>query len=456
MRKRSIAVLSIIALAVTGITGYAVYNSNRVVPVEVRTREIGKGDITSTLLSSGRITTENSKSYFGSNLLVKEVYVKVGDRVEAGTPLVEFDTTDLETAVKQAEIQKSSAALQRASAADATATAKKTKSTMESQLAAAKAALAASEKAVEEARKNLVNTELLETIITGIRNGAEPSATVPEVTDPELSEEDVKLISSDSFKIIIQELIKQNELNTVISSLSQALAQVPAVSDSQVKLLDNSVKAADLALTTARNRLVSAKGVLTAEFPGIVTYIGAVEGSYATVQTAAVTIKDDRTVYVAVELVQNDALKVTPGMPAKITYGGKEYSGSLSYLNPAATSVQSPLTGVSVASTGEATLGAKVKVDSPQGMIIDFTADVEITLDERTDVVSVPVEAVIFKKGGITTVFTVENGIATEREFEAGLSSVASVEVISGLEAGSVVVLNPPEGLVSGEAVNVK
>jgi HlyD family secretion protein len=455
MRKRSIAVLSIIALAVTGITGYAVYNSNRVVPAEVRTREIEKGNITATLLSSGKITSENSKSYFGSNLLVKEVYVKVGDRVEAGTPLVAFDTTDLETAVKQAEIQKSSAALQRASAADATATARKTKSTMESQLSAAKAALAASERAVEEAKKNLVNTELVDTIIEEIKTKGVPADTVPAVTDPALSEEDVKLLNSENFKIIIQEIIKQNELSTVISSLSQALAQVPAVSDSQVKLLDNSIRAADLALTTARNRLVSAKGVLTAEFPGIVTYVGAVEGSYATVQTAAVTIKDDRTVYVAVELVQNDALKVSPGMPAKITYGGKEYSGSLSYLNPAATSSQSPLTGVSV-STGEPTLGAKVKVDSPQGMIIDFSADVEITLDERADVVSVPVEAVIFKKGGITTVFTVENGIATEKEFEAGLSSVSSVEVVSGLEAGAMVVLNPPEGLASGEAVNVK
>ena len=455
MRKRSIAVLSIIALAVTGITGYAVYNSNRVVPAEVRTREIEKGDITATLLSSGKITSENSKSYFGSNLLVKEVYVKVGDRVEAGTPLVAFDTTDLETAVKQAEIQKSSASLQRASAADATAAARKTKSTMESQLAAAKAALAASERAVEEARKNLVNTELVDTIIEEIKTTGVPADTVPAVTETGLSEEDVKLINSENFKIIIQEIIKQNELSTAISSLSQALAQVPAVSDSQVKLLDNSIRAADLALTTARNRLVSAKGVLTAEFPGIVTYVGAVEGSYATVQTAAVTIKDDRTVYVAVELVQNDALKVSPGMPAKITYGGKEYSGSLSYLNPAATSSQSPLTGVSV-STGEPTLGAKVKVDSPQGMIIDFSADVEITLDERTDVVSVPVEAVIFKKGGITTVFTVENGIATEKEFEAGLSSVSAVEVLSGLEAGAMVVLNPPEGLASGEAVTVK
>ena len=455
MRKRSIAVLSIIALAVTGITGYAVYNSNRVVPAEVRTREIEKGDITATLLSSGKITSENSKSYFGSNLLVKEVYVKVGDRVEAGTPLVAFDTTDLETAVKQAEIQKSSASLQRASAADATVAARKTKSAMESQLAAAKAALAASERAVEEARKNLVNTELVDTIIEEIKTTGVPADTVPAVTDPGLSEEDVKLINSENFKIIIQEIIKQNELSTAISSLSQALAQVPAVSDSQVKLLDNSIRAADLALTTARNRLVSAKGVLTAEFPGIVTYVGAVEGSYATVQTAAVTIKDDRTVYVAVELVQNDALKVSPGMPANITYGGKEYSGSLSYLNPAATSSQSPLTGVSV-STGEPTLGAKVKVDSPQGMIIDFSADVEITLDERTDVVSVPVEAVKFKKGGITTVFTVENGIATEKEFEAGLSSVSAVEVLSGLEAGAMVVLNPPEGLASGEAVTVK
>lgn len=59
----------------------------------------------------------------------------------------------------------------------------------------------------------------------------------------------------------------------------------------------------------------------------------------------------------------------------------------------------------------------------------------------------VPAEAIV-RRGQVTSVFVVENGIARLR-----LVSVRGTEVLAGLSAGETVVLSPPEGLADGRAV---
>ncbi|HSP48459.1 MAG TPA: hypothetical protein VLN47_10335, partial [Clostridiaceae bacterium] len=70
MKLKTMVISGILLATVVGITGYAVVNSNREVPVTVRSAEVAYGDVSSYLLSSGSIRSKFEKQYYGSNLLI--------------------------------------------------------------------------------------------------------------------------------------------------------------------------------------------------------------------------------------------------------------------------------------------------------------------------------------------------------------------------------------------------
>lgn len=418
MKLKTIVISGILIATVVGITGYAVVNSNREEVVPVRSAEVAYGDVSSYLLSSGSIRSKFEKQYYGSNLLIKEIFIKVGDRVVAGDKLLEFDTRDLQAAVSQAELQRDNAVLQKNQTVTAAANAKESKKTIDGQLAAAKKQLATSTANLEAALK-----------------------------DP---------LSIENISIIAKETQTLSGLESSISALTQARAQIPSVSSTQLKLLDNTIKTAELALDTARNRLTNSNGTLTADFAGVITAVNGTANTIATIQNPVVTLKDDTQVFVELNLGKSDAVKAKVGQAAIIKYNSIDYEGTLSFLNPAATSAVSGISGSlagAASGAGDVSLGAKVDVNNPAGMILDFEADVEILIDRRTNVVTVPIEALIYRKAGEAYVFVIEAGVAAERKVEIGLVSDTVVEVISGLAEKETVILNPPTELVNGKKV---
>jgi HlyD family secretion protein len=64
------------------------------------------------------------------------------------------------------------------------------------------------------------------------------------------------------------------------------------------------------------------------------------------------------------------------------------------------------------------------------------SADVEIILDRRDDVLRIPSSAVA--EGG--SVLVLDNGVLQERTIESGLRNWRYVEVVSGLREGEIVV----------------
>lgn len=79
----------------------------------VKTSSVVKGDVKSYLSTTAVIKAKSSKDYFGQQLKVSKVNVKVGDSVIKGQVLVTFDITDINTSIRQAEIQYNNAVLQR-------------------------------------------------------------------------------------------------------------------------------------------------------------------------------------------------------------------------------------------------------------------------------------------------------------------------------------------------------
>jgi HlyD family secretion protein len=81
--------------------------------------------------------------------------------------------------------------------------------------------------------------------------------------------------------------------------------------------------------------------------------------------------------------------------------------------------------------------------DSDSSLRTGMSCNAEIIVAQYTDVVYVPVTAVLRVKGK-HVVYVVEDGSYTERQVEAGLDDNMMIRIISGLDEGEVVLMTPP------------
>ncbi|MEQ8155892.1 MAG: efflux RND transporter periplasmic adaptor subunit [Clostridiaceae bacterium] len=113
MKKKKIVKIAGIILAIALIVSggvRAAANKNK--GLSVRTSRAENKDLKSYLSTTGVIESAKSKDYYASQLKVTKINVKTGDKVKKGDVLVTFDTSDLDSAVKQAQISYNNAQLQ--------------------------------------------------------------------------------------------------------------------------------------------------------------------------------------------------------------------------------------------------------------------------------------------------------------------------------------------------------
>jgi multidrug efflux pump subunit AcrA (membrane-fusion protein) len=79
---------------------------------------------------------------------------------------------------------------------------------------------------------------------------------------------------------------------------------------------------------------------------------------------------------------------------------------------------------------------------SPRGLRPQMTAEVEIDVERRSQVLSIPVGAVAFE-GGKDYCYVEVDGLLERREVTLGESTSELLEVTSGLEEGDEVALDP-------------
>lgn len=84
--------------------------------------------------------------------------------------------------------------------------------------------------------------------------------------------------------------------------------------------------------------------------------------------------------------------------------------------------------------------------------LIGSVVDVDLTVQEKPHVLTVPVEAV-FLKSGKSYVYTVQNGKAILTPVETGMTEKDRVEILSGLKSGDIIVAIQPGRLFDGAPV---
>ncbi len=212
---------------------------------------------------------------------------------------------------------------------------------------------------------------------------------------------------------------------------------------------------ADVAAAEAKlkaTRVEQGRTVLYAPFDGTVAKIVGEVGEYSTpsppgVPTPpAIDLIDDSCLYVKAPMDEVDAPKIAAGQPVRISLDAlpkQSFPGTVKRVAPYVSAVEKQARTVDV----EALFDDPA---APGKLLVGYSADIEIILDVRADVVRVPTSAL--QEGGRVLVAG-GDGRLVERQLKTGLANWEYTEVVDGLAAGERVVTSlEREGVKAGAA----
>jgi HlyD family secretion protein len=204
----------------------------------------------------------------------------------------------------------------------------------------------------------------------------------------------------------------------------------------------------------AATRVEQGRTVLYAPFDGVVAKIVGEVGEYSTpsppgVQTPpAIDLIDPSCLYISAPMDEVDAPKVKVGQPARITidaYGKRQFEARVRRVAPYVTAVEKQARTVDV----EVDFA---KPEEIKELLVGYSANVEIVLEVRDQVLRVPTAALL--EGGRVLVYRSDDGKLEERKLKTGIANWEYTEVVEGLQAGERVAVSlEKEGIKAGAYV---
>lgn len=220
-------------------------------------------------------------------------------------------------------------------------------------------------------------------------------------------------------------------------------------------------KAAEAQTTVSEAQLKAAQAqlertILTAPFPGVVADINGELNEYVTpsppgIQTLPVIdLIEPGCFLVSAPIDEVDAPKIKPGLPALITldaWRGRDFPGIVTRVGSYVIDLEKQ------ARTVEVELAFN-NPDDLKALLVGYSADVDIILETRADVLRIPTEALLESH----YVYVVDtDGKLEKRRIETGLGNWTLTEVTAGLEEGQQIVTTPgAEGVKEGITVKAK
>lgn len=226
-----------------------------------------------------------------------------------------------------------------------------------------------------------------------------------------------------------------------------------ARAEAEAKQASCATAKADVAQAEARVRVTEIEQgriALYAPFDGTVAKIVGEVGEYSTpsppgVPTPpAIDLIDTSCLYVKAPLDELDAPKIKPGQTVRIrldAYANRVFAGKVKRVAPYVTAVEKQARTVDV----EVDF---VDPDEARGLLVGYSADVEILLDTRDDVLRIPTAAL---REGNRVLLLDRDGYLVERSIKPGLANWEYTEVRDGLQSGDRIVLSlEKEGVKPG------
>jgi HlyD family secretion protein len=365
--------------------------NNQIDPSKLATVE--KGDIARSVVATGKIEplakVEVKSKASG---LVKQVFVNYSDWVKKGQVLVELDKEEL-----QAQVRESRAALMAAQAAEQSATA-----TYE---------------------KNKVEAE------------------APDLPFLKANMDRGRQLKSQG---LIAQAVLEDAERTYQMALNKQMSALRNIAVSRAEIARAKAGAAEAEATLDRAEENLRNATIVSPMDGIVlsrdVEVGDAVSSILVLGSQAtkiMTLGDVSDVYVLGKVDEADIGKVYLGQPARIvveSFKDKKFSGKVTKISP-----------LGVEKDNVTTFEVRVSIRNPGGELrANMSANAEIILQEKKDVLLVPESAVVYDRQRNTFLevpdLTSEKG---RRQVRAtlGISNGVKTELIAGLKAGDKVIL---------------
>ncbi len=206
----------------------------------------------------------------------------------------------------------------------------------------------------------------------------------------------------------------------------------------------------EAALAVAQDALERSR--LRAPFAGTVAEINGEVGEFITPSPVgiptppAIDLVDNTCLYIAAPIDEVDAPQIETGMPAQITmdaFPGQRFAGHVRRIAPYVLDLEKQARTVEI----EAEF-----VNPTEKLLPGYSADVEVILAARSDVLRVPTQAII--KGNSVLVYDAPSRTLKARDISVGIRNWEFTEVTQGLRDKEQVVLSVDrEGVADGATV---
>lgn len=243
-------------------------------------------------------------------------------------------------------------------------------------------------------------------------------------------------------------LTSQADLDTATAAAGTAAAQVAAARAALARAEQTRDAArrrvAQGRAETARARDQLAKTSITAPIDGVITRLSVEEGEMVVMGvqnqpgTILMTISDLSAINAEVKVAEADVLRLALDNPASVTLDAladRTFVGRVVEIGASAL----PQTGAQAAAR-EFKVTVRLDGDTSQ-LRPGLTCDTEILVASRTQVLAVPLQAVV-QRNGRSGVFVVQDGRATFTPVTTGLIGGLTIE-IDGLTEGATIVAGP-------------
>lgn len=354
-----------------------------------------------------RLAGNTSAATSDTSWIVDEILVGVGDRVSAGQVLARADTGDLEA--QRADLQDS----------------------LELAQLSASQAQAALDSAATDTKRQLVDAESAVTVARLDRTTARDQFQDASSGSPKRQAR-IGLINA------------RDQLRTALRTRSDLKAQLEeGFPDQTIALREAQASVRDLEDQIADLEDQLALAQLVAPVDGTVSAIGMVEGLVA--PTSDALTLESAGLEVTADVVESDISALAEGQAAVVSVDalGIDAAGTVTSVAPVATE----------ASGSVVTFPVTVTLDEPvEAIRPGMSADVEITIAQAADVVTVPLTAVTSSPAGDVVSVVGSDGSVATRTVSVGLASETLAEIQSGLSAGEAVVVGTDAARTSSDS----
>jgi len=406
---------------------------------------IGRGDLTAVINAAGTVTAQAQVSLpFQMAGRVKELSVKVGDRVKAGQVLAKLEAPDqeislakaqmaLETSkIKLAQTKAGPKASEIAAARDSLAVAQASYQAALNKYELNDAQLAVTRAQVDKARATLTRAQAAyEWAKNDWLNRMPELSSQKKAVDDAQSALDLALLSYNQQAAGINDSSLQSAASQVAQAQYQLdkLLNTPTAED--IVQAEASVKQDEASLRQAQSSL--AKASLVAPFDGTVGDVYVQAGQWVGTNAQAIAIVDLTRLEVAITLAEVDVAKIQEGQEAEVTLDaeqGQTFTGQVKSVDLVGTLTQ-----------GVVNYAATVSINNPTDAVRPgMNASASIILQRRQDVLVVP-NRVLRTSGRARTATVLYQGQLIDVPVTLGLSGDTQSEVLSGLQEGDMVVV---------------